>query len=352
MPPTLDDWLGVLQPHLTEPLFDAGSTGRLHTLARELPGDCQGVLEARLASGAAPVDLSIRLLEPSQARRMAERISSPHLQDFLVRWSEPDGPFAPVRAVWLELDLDSEPRGLPNPIPSVKLPRGVDAEWLLGSLLPALHGSPLTGRQRTWVRRCLGELPAPGSLLYVFSLRSRGSDAVRLEVAGLDPAGIVAYLGRVAPATLSGVAGIAPLFAGAGTIHLSFDVSAEILPRIGIEGSFPRLPPREPRWLDLFGRLVENELCALEKRDAALAWPGYDTVWTAPERWPVQTAGARGFCVRSLSHLKVVCDPGRAPEAKVYLTFGWLPNGQGSFRGATKADGVPRQASGAKRKLP
>lgn len=322
MLPTLGDWLPVLQPHLREPLFDTRSTGRVRAIAQELPGDGLAALEVRLAPGTAPVDLSIRLLQASQVRRMAERASPPHLQDFLARWSAPGGPFAPVRTVWLELDLDREPRGLPSPVPSVKLPRDLDVEWLLGTLFPALHGSPLTAPQQARVRRCLGALPAPASLLYVFSLRSRGGDAVRLEIAGLDPAAIVAYLGRVAPAALSAAAPVAPIFAAAGTIHLSLDVGPEVLPRIGIEGSFPRLPAREPGWRELFDRLVERGLCAPEKRDAALAWPGYDTVWTAPERWPVAAAGARGFRVRSLSHVKVVCSPDREPEAKAYLLFG------------------------------
>lgn len=35
-------------------------------------------------------------------------------------------------------------------------------------------------------------------------------------------------------------------------------------------------------------------------------------------------AGIQGFCVRSLSHVKVVCDPSRELEAKAYLMFGWL----------------------------
>ena len=84
------------------------------------------------------------------------------------------------------------------------------------------------------------------------------------------------------------------------------------------------MPEREPRWLEIFERLVKAGLCAPEKRDAALAWSGYDTFRTAPETWPVAAAGRRGFCVRSLSHIKVVCQPDRQPEAKVYLAFGWL----------------------------
>ena len=115
-----------------------------------------------------------------------------------------------------------------------------------------------------------------------------------------------------------------PLFAGVERIHLSFDIGSEILPRTGLEGSFSRLPRREPRWKDLFDRLVDRGLCAPEKRDAALAWPGYDSFWTAPEGWPVSPRLAAGFFVRNLSHVKGRLPSRSEPEAKVYLMFGTL----------------------------
>lgn len=318
------DWLTVLEPHLVEPLFQPPAVARLHRLASKLPGDCSGVLELRLAPGPGIVDLSLRLKEPSQARLLAERISSPHIGSFLRCWSEPEGPFRCLRSVWLEFDLDHEPQGLPVPIVCAKLLPDAEPGWIMERLIPALHGRPLSPAQRQWVALALREIPAPASLLYVFSLLSRESDAVRLEIFGLDPAGIVAYLERIGPHLVPSVRETASLFVGVERIHLSLDIASEILPRIGIEGSFSRFPRREPRWGQLFDRLVERGLCAPEKRDAALTWPGYDSFWTAPERWPATPRPAPGFCVRSLSHLKVVCRPDREPEAKVYLMFGPL----------------------------
>ncbi len=133
---------------------------------------------------------------------------------------------------------------------------------------------------------------------------------------------ILGYLQTIAPARVPDVTRAASLLEGAERLHLSFDVTAEeILPRIGLEGSFPRQPPREPRWRSLLTRLVEEGLCSPDKRDALLRWPGYDSFWTAPERWPLAEAGPRGFCVRALSHLKLACHPDREPEAKAYLAF-------------------------------
>jgi hypothetical protein len=317
---TSADWLAVLAPRLSEPLFDPESVGRLHRLAGFFPGACQGTLETRLAPGAAPVDLSLRLRTPDEARTLAASLLP--VQELLSRWAA--GSLTPVRSVWLEFDLDREPNetGPPAPVVCAKLPKETDPGWLTGTLLPALQGRSLAAGQRARILSCLGRLPPQASLLYVFSLRARGSDAVRLEIFGLEPAGISDYLRSILPEGAPVIAEVAPLFEGVERLHLSFDVTDEVLPRIGIEGSFPRQPSREPRWGAFFERLVRQGLCSPGKREAALAWPGYDTFWTAADRWPIAELGPRGICLRILSHLKVVCAPDRQPEAKAYLAFG------------------------------
>ncbi len=320
---TSADWLEVFEPWLIEPLFDPETVRRLRRLATALPGQCQGTLEVRLASGAAPVDLSLRLRTADDARVTTARLPSSPIGTFLLRWTEAGEPFAPVRSIWLEFDLDRMPaEEVPAPVVCAKLPKGADPGWLTGTFLPALQDRPLSTDQRARILSCLDALPPSASLLYVFSLRARGSDAVRLEIFGMEPAEILNYLERMAPEMVSTVETVAPFFAGAERLHLSFDVTDAILPRIGIEGSFPRQPSREPRWKPFFEHLVQRGLCSPAKRDAALAWPGYDTFWTAPERWPVAEIGPRGVCLRTLSHVKIVCRPDRGPEAKAYLVFG------------------------------
>jgi hypothetical protein len=337
---TSADWLAVLDPWLTEPLFGAQTVERLHRLARALPGECPGVLEARLASGVSPVDLSLCLRTAHEARNLTWLPDS--TREFLSRWSWPEGDLAPVRSVWLELDLDrTQPGGTPAPVVCAKLPRVLDPRWLTGTLLPALQGRPLRNGQRDLILVCLDALPPSATLLYVFNLQARGSDAIRLEIFGLEPAGIPGYFRRLAPGVVHAVEPVVPLFEGVERLHLSFDVTEEILPRVGLEGSFPRQPRREPRWAVFFERLVERGLCSPAKRDAALAWPGYDTFWTAPERWPITEMGPRGICIRTLSHLKVVCAPDREPEAKAYLTFG--PPDRSS-EGATASSEASRSA--------
>ena len=336
---TSADWLAVLDPRLTEPLFGAQTVERLHRLARALPGECPGTLEARLAPGATAVDLSLRVRTADEARALATRL--PSVQEFLDRWAE--GSLAPVRSVWLELDLDRATDGdrPPAPVVCAKLPSGIDPGWLTDTLLPALQGRPLPAGQRASILTCLDALPVSASLLYVFSLRARGSDAVRLEIFGLEPASMLVYLRSLAPEMVLAVEEVSTIFEGVERLHLSFDVTDTILPRIGIEGSYPRQPSREPRWEILLERLIQRRLCSPEKKDAALAWPGYDTFWTAPERWPITEMGPRGICIRTLSHLKVVCAPDREPEAKAYLTFG--PPDRSS-EGATASSEASRSA--------
>ncbi|MFL6293735.1 MAG: hypothetical protein ACJ759_22810 [Thermoanaerobaculia bacterium] len=290
-----------------------------------MPGDLLATVEVRLAAQAGPIDLSLRAREPGEALRLARCELPRHVQDFLSRWAGSDSSLSLVHSIWLELDLDRELEDLPAPLVCAKLFPETDPRWLTGTLFPALQDKPLTAGQQRLIRRCHEAIPAPAYLLYAFSLLARGTDALRLEIFGLDPAGIVSYLERVAPESVPWVRDAAGLFEGVERIHLSLDLGEEVLPRIGIEGSFSRLPGREPRWGELFERLVSRGLCDPGKRDAALSWHGSETFWTAPTAWPVEAVGARGFCFRKLSHVKVVCRPGREPEAKAYLSFGYLP---------------------------
>ena len=313
------DWFPVLTPYLAAPLFSPRAVERLKTAARRLPAEGLTVFEARLVPADSPVDLSIRV-NRSAAKRVPRWPLPSQLREFLSLWSDAYGPLSPVRSLWLELDLDRPPPRELSPIPCAELPRGAEPGWLMDTLLPALRGRPLAAGQRERIRLCLEALPSPGYPLYVFDLSARGNDAVRLEFFGLDLAILPEYLDRVAPRSARQARDIAPLFTGTERLHLSLDLDSEVLPRIGIEGSFPRQPGREPRWNELFGRLESRGLCSAAKRDAALAWPGYDTFWTAAAAWPM-AAGAGGYFLRRLSHVKVACEPDRIPEAKAYLAF-------------------------------
>jgi len=334
-------WLEVAQPHLPRALVSEAALGSLRGLARRCAANF-AVLEARLGSGnQQPVDLSCRL-DPGSARSLAGLVDPEGLRLFLRSWAEGEPAAEQVPGVWLEFDLDGSggpPPDVLTPSVCAKLRGPFDADWLEGVLLPRLQGEALSEAQRRRVRACFEAIPPPARLLYGFCMLPRPGRPLRLEIYGLDPDGIIEYLGRVAPQVIPQVQGPVHLLDGIERTHLSLDlIGCEVSPRIGIEGSYARQPKRDPRWRELFDRLVAAGLCSVEKREAALAWPGWDSFWTAPDRWPVEAVGAAGYCVRYLSHLKVVCRPDREPEAKVYLALGW-ERGRESGEPGARPDG-------------
>ena len=319
---TVGHWLGVARPPLSPELVEEAALARLQALARRLPGDLSMVLESRLARHSGPVDLSLRLLEPgAAARRLAETLAPP-FRGFLARWGEEGLEHSRIPNVWLEFDLEGPSPSVLSPLVCAKLEEPIDRDWLVETLFPALQGEPLSPAQARLVRGCHEAIPPPGHLLYAFCMLPRPGRPLRMEIYGLTSTQMLEYLGRIAPQWIPHVAGPAALFEGIERTHLSIDfVDGEIAHRIGIEGSYERQPKREPRWRELFDRLIAAGLCTEEKRDASLSWPGWDSFWTAPERWPVE-AGIGGYCIRALSHVKVVCRQDLDPEAKVYLLLG------------------------------
>lgn len=310
---TGEDWLAFVRPWLSESLVSPQAYERLRGAARQLPGEGLTALEIRLDSGEEEVDLSWKI-PPAQ-------------RQILRRWSAADWP--PVPSIWLEFDLERSSDGLPDPVLCAEVEPGADPTHLVDALLPAMRGAPLHPAQREWTLRCLGAIPPLARLFYVFDLSPRenlpGAGQIRLEILGLPSEEAPGFLAPFDPDLAAAVAAAAPLLAGTERPHLSFDLGPEgIAPRAGLEGSFVKGPHREPRWQDLFDRLVERGLCDPGKRDALFAWPGQETFWAAPGRWPAEAAGTRGVCVRALSHVKVVARPGHSPEAKVYLLFGWF----------------------------
>lgn len=339
---TVADWLPGIRPHLAEGLLAAEGFERVARIAPHLPGTCLTSLEILLPQTGEPqgADLSVRIQRPAEARAMAKRVPEPRIQTFLVDWSERTSLRRQAPEVWLEFDLlaHREPvkETLPAPVVCARLAAEADRGWVVDELLPALHGDrALPELQRRATLVALEALPTRARLLYVFSLRSRCPDLtvepapIRLEISGLRAEAFVPYLARVAtPATATAraaqVRDLLPLVQAVDRNHLSFDLAPDLQPRIGVELSFRGLPGREPGWSSLFDRLQglsgTGGVAAKGIQRAVWAWPGWSSFWTDPETWPAAAGAA--YCVRSLSHFKVVTRPERPPQAKVYLLFG------------------------------
>jgi hypothetical protein len=364
----LDDWLRVVLPRLSGELCDAESRSRLTALGCHLPGSCAAILEVRLTPPSRQVDLSLCVRDSGAARQLAGAVPAPAVRRLLERWAA--GGLPPISSLWLEWDLDERratgasppPDGPAVAVPGVIAKLGAPAEpgWVVGELLPALAGKPLAPRRRRLAERCLAAIPAiapvapSGRLLYAFGLLGRTGQPLRLEICGFDLPALVSYLELFSADHAQRMARLAPLFADIADpdrLHLSFDLQPDgtIGPRFGVEGSLARLPRREPRWTALFERLVAARLCDPARRDATLAWPGWDSFRTAPEVWPVAglaEGGLAGFCARALSHVKVVSWPDRPPEAKAYLAFNAVPTRPAAPAGPPMD--LPRDPAGAR----
>jgi hypothetical protein len=302
-------WLDAALAPLDPPLFDGQAVARLRAVARYLPATSQVILEARLGAACSRVDLSVQVARPGEAELLAAAPLSKPVAQLLRGWAEPSGPLAPAHALWLEFDLPAGALELPVPVVCARLGAAASRVWLVETLLPALQGAPLSEPLSRLVDRAADALPPGATILYAFALSPRPGPPLRLELGGLEFPTAVAYLDLLAPRRARDLASLAPLFAGVERLHLSFDLGADGLgPRLGLEGSFPRQPAREPRWRSWLERLAAAGLADRARTEAALGWPGI-----APS------------LVRGLSHVKVVTEKDRGAEAKVYLTL--VPHG-------------------------
>ena len=108
-------------------------------------------------------------------------------------------------------------------------------------------------------------------------------------------------------------------FADRGALHL--DVGTGIGAKLGIEVNFGEasasLNPHDPEDTRFFDYLVEHDLCLPEKRDAVLSWVGGFRL-PGDESEPATMP----LFLRTISHVKLVFQPNRAPEAKAYIAVG------------------------------
>jgi hypothetical protein len=332
--PACDQWLPLLAAHLPASLVAPEARDRLAGLMPHLPATASEAIEIPLGSGDRQVDLGVRVSHPAEARWIARWIRPADAGRFLLSWAEKPDPG--VQFLWLEFDLPSTGADPRAPLLIPHIGRHVSEDGLLNGVLRSLRRSPPTPPQLATVRRALGSLPPGSHCSYVFDLRPRGTEAVRLSFANLTAAAMREWLVQLGRPDLARAAQEAAGFVEeADRCDMSFDIDTDgaIGPRVGIEISFGTWPGKDQRWPRLFDRLVDTELCSAPKREAVLAWSGYDSRKTAPALWPPAPLFANSYLVRWISHVKLVCVPGCPMEAKVYLLFGlWTRGPEGRLK--------------------
>ena len=367
---SFEEHLEVVAATVPEALVPPAAAASMAAVARVLPAAlAQNTFgfECRLGEELARADLSVQataahgrdlLAGTSPTSSIPVELSSEpswrRVRDLGTAWADSGSVLnRAVENVWLEFDLPVVD-GLPRP--SVFLGLALDDRPRSGSVEPGpwpLDARVATNRTtaETMARLLLGhELPARvrhnlgvclaalGEHEYVFQvglMLARGTEAVRLCLRLGSPGRTLEYLAQVGwpgtPDDLKEALGLAALV---DYTWLDLDVGHDVSPKIGLECYFERhrQPSSEPRWRPFLGALVRAGLCTVDEQEGLLAYPGQvRELRGAP--WPAALRDAARLLdghrtsafVRTLHHVKIVCRPAGALEAKAYLaaTYHW-----------------------------
>ena len=342
----LSGTLGLAARHASPVLLPPAALGRVMRVAGCIPAALTraAYLECRLRDGPDPVDLIFRM-EREGAEILAGRNPAVDpsrlldagpawraVADFCSAWLDGSDPsWRLVRHLWLELDLDdaSLPAAWPLPQPSVFVALDDDATAAMGTdavldlvarVIAPLAPDVLDGDTRSRLRAVLERRPPGAAVPYAGVMLSRPRQAVRVYLSRVPGAAVPGLLnevgwpedqGRMAAEVVSTMRD-----AGApevGMLHLDV-LEGALLPRLGVEytldrGTQIRGRVAEQSFLDT---LAERRLCDPARRDALLAWPGYELLTLPHELWP-------SLLARRVNCIKLVHEPDRAPQMKAYL---------------------------------
>ena len=348
--PSLAGTLDALRPLLPPALVSAAAFGRACSAVAHLqPQITDGIyFECRLHDRSSRVDLVIivrregaaLLSAPVSNATRGVRPEHPEwrrLGAFLRRWTAPGSSLHElIEHIWLEYDVEPPRPGseASRPAPGVfcrlRAPRRTaHSAHELGrrmlTVVEALAGRPVSRIVRNCLSLGVALLPSEAAVPYVGLMIGRPVPTIRLCIAKLPAADAATYLAATAAVGGHQVADVtsqATLPDGAGgpwyvpLLHLDIDERRGFLPRVGLERPFPQFcqlagktGAREREFLEA---LTAQGLCARDKRDALLAWPGRSAAML-PHRlgWSVVE--------RRINHVKFVQDPDCLTEIKGYL---------------------------------
>lgn len=338
--------LGLAARHVPAVLVPDAARDRVLQVAGRIPAALTraAYLECRLREGPDPVDLIFRVeragaeilagrhpgVDP--ARLLAAGPAWNAVADFCRAWLDGDDPaWALVRHLWLELDLDDPgfPGAPPLPQPSVFVAFDDDATAAMGTddildllarVIEPLAPFAMDGDTRARLRSVLERRPPGAAVPYAGVMLSRPRQAVRVYLSRVPGAAVPGLLnevgwpedqGRMAAEVVAAMAD-----AGApevGMLHLDV-LEGALLPRLGVEYTLERMAQIRGRVAEqpFLDALAERRLCDPDRRDALLAWPGYELLTLRHELWP-------SLLARRVNCIKLVHEPDREPQMKAYL---------------------------------
>jgi hypothetical protein len=343
------DTIQQLAPRLPLALVEPAAASRLRTVAASLPAPLTNwiYLECRLRRDAPRVDLTVRV-DQGGREILAGRNPVVAIDDTLhvhpvwrgVRalareWSTRSSPlYGAIERVWLEFDVheDSTPPGrigMPAPGVFIEFAREAYAQHrreerfrvAIASLQHLLPEGLLPEMSRN-LRRCWELLPAGVSIPYIGLFPARESRAVRVCVAGLGDADMMAYLRAVRwPGSHRGLASamegvILPARAPRPRMAIvNLDVGQVLGSGVGIELLLSHAAQLHGGVLEtaFLNHLVERRFCSAPKCDALLGWPATSLQTMPHELW-------RSRVSRRVNHVKLSLADDGVLEVKAYLS--------------------------------
>jgi hypothetical protein len=337
----LDEYLERLAPYLPPELVSAEHQARIQRVARLLPSVLALGFESRLADPHPAADFSIYFSTLARQRdplagRLPQRLTRHPVWQRALRlfaaWCDAGSPVHRVLAnAWMELDLPVE--GKVPTTPNLFLGtsrqwggREDDLSWLRHDVVPLLTGEPLPAGVEAKVLRCVQALPPEGRVFQTGLMLARRTEALRLCIANVPPAGIVDYLRR------AGWRGdeqaledeVTALAGRSGWLYLALDIGGPgVAPRLGLECR----ADEGADWRPLLDFLVRRGLCLPVKGEALLAFPrryqGAASAPFYPEDIALLTTRLGLWERRTvrlvLNHVKLTLGGSLPPEAKAYF---------------------------------
>jgi hypothetical protein len=304
-------------------------------------------LECRLRSEAARVDLIVRvdqrgrdILAGSNPVFVLDGALHTHpvwhgVRALAREWSESTSPLhRGIERIWLEFDVHEREgphtvNAMPAPGVFIELAREAYAQHsreerfrVAMSSLRHLLPDGVTPAMARNLRRCWDLLPAGVSIPYVGLFPARGSGAVRVCVAGLGDADMLAYLRALRwPGSYRRLAAaieaiLPPVRAPRPRMAIvNLDVDVDLSSDVGIEYLLSHAAQLHGGVLEtaFLDQLVERGLSSSAKCDALLTWPATSLETMRHELW-------RSRVSRRVNHVKLAYRDNEMPEMKGYLS--------------------------------
>lgn len=337
----------AIQPAIPASLVSADNYARILAVAFQVPGACAlggFYYEFVLGEAAAQADISF-LVTPSQAGSGALAARQPvgtwrrdnawfTLQRLASRWNQPDGPLKQeIESIWLEFDIHGDQPYAPSLFFTPVL-QPQSRAWHMQRLRPLFAlsrelGEAISKESLAAALTCLEQLPQQGKLAQIGCMLSRQPAPLRLCL-HLQREAVLEYLEELGVhADLPRVADILDLFGAYDEeFFLHLDVLGEVQPKIGLDlnltpaQSFPEVQVGK-----ILEELCRRQLCTAAKREALEKLSGYTPMGANLINWPpalrrhcLQSQfGELSYFIRTISHFKVVIEPGRQLVAKAYM---------------------------------